>query len=282
MRVTGIEVADATHYPLALITVLEPSLHLTIEYAPDAMDHDATERVGRRLASILGAMTGEKIRIRDIDYLDAAERRLVLDEWNDTSHVIADKTLLDLLGADSEIADSEIVDSGIADLADAALTFAGTTISRGEFRSQVNSLARHLVERGVGPESLVAIALHRSAQYVVAVHAVIAAGGAYLPIDPQHPGRADPVRARHRSTVGRPVGRGRRNIAARWGQPRTSRRDRSVPGTPPSGSQTSERLGRVSPDHVAYVIFTSGSTGKPKGVAVSHRAIVNRPAVDAT
>ncbi|MCD2155393.1 non-ribosomal peptide synthase/polyketide synthase, partial [Rhodococcus cerastii] len=280
MRVTGIEVADATHYPLALITVLEPSLHLTIEYAPDSMDHDATERVGRRLASILGAMTGEKIRIRDIDYLDAAERRLVLDEWNDTANVIADKTLLDLLGADSEIADSEIadseiVDSGIADLADAALTFAGTTISRGEFRSQVNSLARHLVERGVGPESLVAIALHRSAQYVVAVHAVIAAGGAYLPIDPQHPDE----RIRYLLDIGAP------SVVLSVAADATSLPD----GVNPvlldeidlSGYSTErladvERLGRVSPDHVAYVIFTSGSTGKPKGVAVSHRAIVNR------
>ncbi|MFC8935836.1 non-ribosomal peptide synthase/polyketide synthase, partial [Rhodococcus sp. NPDC057135] len=265
MRVTGIEVADATHYPLALVTVLEPSLRLTIEYAPDAMDRDSTKRLGRRLALILAAMTDESIRIRDIDYLDDAERRLVLDEWNDTSHTLVDATLLDLLFADA----------GVVEMSDGALTFGDTTVIHREFRSQVNALARHLVDCGVGPESLVAIALQRSAHYVVAVHAVIAAGGAYLPIDPKHPGE----RIRHVLDIGAPsvVLSTREDAASLPAGIKPVLLDEIDLSRYSTGQiQDVEHLGSVSPDHIAYVIFTSGSTGKPKGVAVSHRAIVNR------
>ncbi|UJC79083.1 amino acid adenylation domain-containing protein [Rhodococcus erythropolis] len=265
MRITGIEVADATHYPLALVTVLEPSLRLTIEYAPDAMDHDATVRLGGRLASILAAMTDESVRIRDIDSLGDAERRLVLDEWNNTSHPVVDATLLDLIFADADV----------ADMSGAAMTFGDATVSYREFRAQVNSLARHLVDCGVGPESLVAIALQRSAHYVVAVHAVIAAGGAYLPIDPKHPGE----RIRHVLDIGAPsvvlsMTADAASLPAEIEPVLLDEIDLS--GYSTDRIEDVERLGHVSPDHVAYVMFTSGSTGKPKGVAVSHRAIVNR------
>ena len=68
-----------------------------------------------------------------------------------------------------------------------ALVFEGQSLTYVEFASRVNRLARYLISVGVGPESLVALAMRRSVDLVVGMYAVVAAGGAYVPLDPDHP-----------------------------------------------------------------------------------------------
>ena len=67
------------------------------------------------------------------------------------------------------------------------MVFEGQSLSYAEFGSRVNRLARYLVSVGVGPESLVALAMRRSVDLVVGMYAVVAAGGAYVPLDPDQP-----------------------------------------------------------------------------------------------
>ena len=68
-----------------------------------------------------------------------------------------------------------------------AVVSGDTEVSYGELNARANRLARLLIGRGVGPESIVALALPRSVDLVVAVLAVVKAGGAYLPVDPGYP-----------------------------------------------------------------------------------------------
>ncbi|OLT31431.1 hypothetical protein BJF84_27240 [Rhodococcus sp. CUA-806] len=68
-----------------------------------------------------------------------------------------------------------------------ALTFGSDSWTYAEFGSRVNRLARHLISLGVGPESLVAVAMLRSESMVTAMYAVVMAGGAYVPVDPDQP-----------------------------------------------------------------------------------------------
>ncbi|WP_037690324.1 AMP-binding protein, partial [Streptomyces lavendulae] len=56
-----------------------------------------------------------------------------------------------------------------------------------ELNTRANRLAHHLVDQGIGPDTVVAVSLHRSLDMVVALLAVLKAGGAYLPVDPDHP-----------------------------------------------------------------------------------------------
>ena len=108
-----------------------------------------------------------------------------------------------------------------------------------------------------------AVALPRSVELMVALVGVLKAGAAYVPLDPDLPGRAAP---RSSSRTPAPL----LTIDADHAgadRPRARRR-------PPES--TGAAAGRPRPDHPAYVIYTSGSTGRPKGVAVTHRAIVNR------
>ncbi|MDH3045950.1 non-ribosomal peptide synthetase [Gordonia alkanivorans] len=129
-------------------------------------------------------------------------------------------------------------------------------LSHAEFARQTRSLAAALQDRGVGAESVVAVQLRRSLDQVLALHAVVRAGAAFVPVDPDEP--AD--RLEHILAVAAPdLIIGEASLAELRANP-----DRREPVTV------------AGPDNTAYLLFTSGSTGKPKGVAITHRAIVNR------
>src|SRR5207245_6930439 len=80
-----------------------------------------------------------------------------------------------------------------------ALVYRDVALSFAELNARANRLAHHLVARGAGPERVVAVALPRSAELVVALLAVLKAGGGYLPVDPDLP--ADRIGARLRAAA---------------------------------------------------------------------------------
>ncbi|WP_227982635.1 non-ribosomal peptide synthase/polyketide synthase [Nocardia spumae] len=156
-----------------------------------------------------------------------------------------------------------------------AVTFEGERLSYSELASRVHRLARYLVRVGVGPESMVAVHLRRSVDLVVAVHAIAEAGGAFVPLDPDHP--VD--RTRYVVADTRPVcvltsSRDRPGTAGDAGIVEIDRVDLSPYSAAPLTD--ADRKSPLRQSNTAYVIFTSGSTGRPKGVAVSHAAVANR------
>nr|WP_279582732.1 AMP-binding protein [Fodinicola feengrottensis] len=130
---------------------------------------------------------------------------------------------------------------------------------------RVNRLARYLRGLGAGPETYVAIMLPRSIDLVVAILAVLRAGAAYVPIDPEYP--AERIRFVLADS-------GSRLLLTDRSQPNhgdltTVFVDDLAVGAQPVDPPTV----LVRPENAAYVIYTSGSTGQPKGVVVSHAAI---------
>ncbi len=100
----------------------------------------------------------------------------MLERWNDTSRPVPESTLLDRF------------DAQVAASPDAvAVVFEGESLTYGEFDARVNRLARYLISRGVGPETTVGLAMRRSLDLLVGMYAIVRAGGAYVPIDPDHP-----------------------------------------------------------------------------------------------
>ncbi|HWG91861.1 MAG TPA: amino acid adenylation domain-containing protein, partial [Candidatus Thermoplasmatota archaeon] len=143
-----------------------------------------------------------------------------------------------------------------------------------ELDEEANRLAHHLRTLGVGPESLVGIAMERSVRRVVSVLAVLKAGGAYLPLDPAYPrdrlqfmledSGARTLLTQEPLLAALPVPEGVRVVCVdrEWGA--------AVAPPPPAAPPVEVGLGNL-----AYVIYTSGSTGKPKGVLVEHRGVGN-------
>nr|WP_223885198.1 non-ribosomal peptide synthetase [Nocardia colli] len=186
---------------------------------------------------------------------DPAERAVI----GGSSGVDGGATLVSLFEATAERAPDAV-----------AVTFAGASLSYGEFAGRVNRLARYLISLGVGPDSLVGVAMGRSIDLVVGMYAVVAAGGGFVPLDPEQPvarsryllGITDVVCVLTTSRDGFDAGVEVDCV--------------DVSGFSGDPVAAGERLGVLRASNIAYVMFTSGSTGRPKGVAVSHAAIVNR------
>jgi yersiniabactin nonribosomal peptide synthetase len=139
-----------------------------------------------------------------------------------------------------------------------------------EVSSRALALARRLRERGARPDRLVAVAMDKGWEQVVAVLAVLEAGAAYLPIDPALPAERLSYLLEH----------GEAELALT--QPHLLEAIEWPEGVEPLAvdaddeAPPAERPERVGePDDLAYVIFTSGSTGVPKGVMIEHRAALN-------
>ncbi|MCK8673824.1 non-ribosomal peptide synthase/polyketide synthase [Rhodococcus sp. HM1] len=236
-----------------------------VTYATDLFDETTVASLAQRFTRVLAAVVSDPVlRVGDVPVLDAAERISVLETWNDTVHATdSTATLVDLFEAQ------------VARTPDApAVVFGDETLTYREFASRVHRLARVLIASGVGPDALVALTMRRSTELLVGMYAVVVAGGAYVPIDPDQPAErneyvlatADPVLVLSTSTDA--IEAPGRDVVL------LDRLD--VSGYPDGPVTDAERLGAVLPDNTAYVIFTSGSTGRPKGVAVAHAAIVNR------
>jgi amino acid adenylation domain-containing protein len=147
-----------------------------------------------------------------------------------------------------------------------AVVSEGGTLRFAEFDAAVNHIAEVLRARDIERDECVAVIVPRSPELVVAIHGILRAGAAYVPIDPDYPSLH--IRTIIEESGARVVVAGSEyaELADELGVRRVE------PST--AGADPVEPV--ASPDDLAYVIYTSGSTGRPKGVEVEHRSVVNR------
>jgi amino acid adenylation domain-containing protein len=208
--------------------------------------------------------------VRAVQVLDGAERRQILAGWNDTARAVPEATL------------PVLFEARVGQCPDAvAVVYEDTSLSYSELNSRANQLARLLVSRGVGPESLVAVVMERSADLVIALLAVLKAGAAYLPVDMGYPAERVGYMLTDASPAVVVTSAGVLDAARTalnglalvvLDDPAVTRELSTLPGTDLADA---DRMAPLRPQHPAYVIYTSGSTGRPKGVIVPHRNVAN-------
>ena len=252
LLITGAEGRDGSHYPLGLVVAPGETLRLRLGYHPEAFDDDAARLILMRLRRLVETIAADPDRlVRRVDVLDDAERGW-LARCNDTARPMPAGALPELFEAQA------------ARTPDAtAVVCGGVELSYAELNERSNRLARRLIERGAGPETLVGVALPRSADFVVAALGVLKSGAAYLPLDTGYPAR-------------------RIEFMLQDANPLCVVTEDTLAGLPdgPAGNVTDdERSTPLDPAHPVYVVYTSGSTGRPKGVVACHTGLI-RLAVD--
>ncbi|MFE2085322.1 non-ribosomal peptide synthase/polyketide synthase, partial [Streptomyces scopuliridis] len=216
------------------------------EYSTDLFDAVTVERLCRHWVDLAGVVVGGPGgRLSGVGLLSADERGLFAGGWG-VSGVGAGVVPVTLPGL---VASRVVSGAGVV-----AVVCGGVSLSYGELGVRVERLAARLSAEGVGVESRVGVCLPRSVEWLVALLAVVRAGGVYVPLDPEWPAeRMEFVTAD--SGVQLVI-------------------DEEMLGTLANASASSAvPVGPVLLDSAAYVIYTSGSTGRPKGVVVSHRGI---------
>ncbi|WP_329218544.1 amino acid adenylation domain-containing protein [Streptomyces sp. NBC_01485] len=276
-------------------------IHGTVQYATELFDPATVQGLADRFLRVLTALTGHPDRpIGQAAVLAAGELKQLTAWSHGPVRALPEASLPELFEAQAARtpdatalvhADTEPIyaepiyaEPTRTELTRTELTrteltrteLTRTELTYAQLHARSNQLARLLVARGVGPETIVAVALPRSPELVVALLAVLKTGGAYLPLDLDHPAEriayqlADCAPAAVITT---------QEAAVPW--------PAGLPVLIPGGAETSaalralspldltdhDRTGPDLPGHPAYVIYTSGSTGRPKGVVVERGAV---------
>ena len=269
LRIVAVEQHEDFGAALALVVRrTDDGLRLALSFRPELFARAEAERTLNALRRILVAIADDPAQpVSRVDMLDDDERRRILLHSENSGPSVPAVTLAELLERRVRRSPgSTVVASG------------GETLTYDGLNRRANRLARFLAARGAGPERLVALALPRSVEMVVAVLAVAKTGAGFLPVAPGYPaGRVAYMLA----DAGPVLLCTNRAVAA---------------GLPPDPPQTVlddaavvAEIGRLSDRNpgesdrrtplptagLAYVIYTSGSTGRPKGVAVTHDGLAN-------
>ncbi|HEX4959375.1 MAG TPA: non-ribosomal peptide synthase/polyketide synthase, partial [Thermoanaerobaculia bacterium] len=230
----------------------------SIEFNLDLFDATTIDRLARRFETLLSGIVSEPgLPVSEVALLDSVETTQIA-AWSRSGEGVSISGCL-----------HELFEAQACLTPDAPAVMAGgEVLTYGEIESRSNRLARHLRRLGVVPEVAVGLSLLRSAEGLVALLAILKAGGVYVPLDSAYP-------------------RQRRNWMLKDAGARvliTREALKNDLETAPNvivlaldsqaetiARESSERLlTLVVPESLAYVIYTSGSTGAPKGVGVSH------------
>ncbi|MFE9431599.1 amino acid adenylation domain-containing protein [Streptomyces sp. NPDC006640] len=255
-------------FDLSLILSEGPAggLRGTLEYRTDLFRQDTVERLAGHLGTLLDAVAGAPgSRLSQLCVLTPAERHTTLVEWNDTVTACPDGATVHGLFEERAARRPDTV----------AVESPGATLTYGELNARANRIAHHLRTRyGVRPDMPVAVCLGRGADLVTAELAVLKAGAAYVPLDPEYPVErlAYMVRDTRTPVVLTDAARADRLPS---GVPLLFLDACDAEGGPLDGVPDTDPEPTAGPHNLAYLIYTSGSTGRPKGVQVEHRSLVN-------
>ncbi len=236
------------------------TIQLNFDYQNTLFSLEDIKRIQSHLLTILeNALQHPHSFIRELDMTNTREKQKLLCEFNKTE-VVSPKafTLHGLFERQAAFTPERL-----------AIRFSGGSLTYAELDMYASRLAAHLAARGVTNESIVGVLSERSPDMLIAVLAVLKAGGAYLPLDPAYP-------KERLSYMLKDSGASLLLTQPGCSAPSFSGETLEVDMTSLDREEVKRHVSAsVSDGSLAYVIYTSGSTGQPKGVAVEHRQAVS-------
>jgi amino acid adenylation domain-containing protein len=242
------------------VTIEEDHLKGVIEYNRDLFETEKMARMAGHFRMLLERITEcPHLPVSAYPLLTERDREQLLDQWNDTAR---DDPLDQCVHHLFEKRSASIPDA-------VALVFGDECLTYHSLDDRANKLAHRLAGLDIGPEEVVGVCVNRSPEMVVALLAILKAGAAYVPLDPQYPRERLAIMVED-ARVSLIVTTERLRKILPESKARVFCVDRDPAEGPPRALPQS-----VAPTarNLAYVLFTSGSTGRPKGIAIEHRSV---------
>lgn len=237
-------------------------IELSFEYDTSLFDEEFIQNLANHYLNILtNTLENNNVKITDINMLSKEEKNKILYEFNNTAvKYQKEKTISDLFEEQVEKTPDNV-----------AVVFGEREISYKELNAKANNLAYYLRNNlNISRNDLVGIMVNRSIEMIVAILAVLKAGGAYIPIDPSFP--KDRIKYMLDSSKAKIL------LTQRHLNNDINFENKiciDLDNKDIYGSETNNLEHINMPDDLSYVIFTSGSTGLPKGVMLKHKALSN-------
>ncbi|MCY7963821.1 non-ribosomal peptide synthetase DhbF [Bacillus inaquosorum] len=239
-----------------------------LEYSTDLFKRETAQALADRLMRLLEAAESDPDQqIGNLDILAPEERSNMATDWQNVSEKIPHACLPEQFEKQAALSPDAI-----------AVVYEDQSLSYAELNEKANRLARMLISEGVGPEQFVALALPRSLEMAVGLLAVLKAGAAYLPLDPDYPADriafmledAQPAFIMTNTKAAEHIPPAENVPKIVLDDPKLSEKLNTYPAENPNNA---DRIQPLSPLNTAYVIYTSGSTGVPKGVMIPHQNV---------
>ncbi|QPF46453.1 MULTISPECIES: non-ribosomal peptide synthetase DhbF [Bacillus] len=239
-----------------------------LEYSTDLFKRETAQALADRLMRLLEtAESDPDEQIGNLDILAPEERSSMVTDWQSVSEKIPHACLPEQFEKQAALRPDAI-----------AVVYEDQALSYAELNERANRLARMLISEGVGPEQFVALALPRSLEMAVGLLAVLKAGAAYLPLDPDYPADriafmlkdAQPAFIMTNTKAANHIPPVENVPKIVLDDPELAEKLNTYPAENPKNKDRTQPL---SPLNTAYVIYTSGSTGVPKGVMIPHQNV---------
>jgi amino acid adenylation domain-containing protein/non-ribosomal peptide synthase protein (TIGR01720 family) len=239
------------------------ALTTELQYDASLFARDDMRLLARRLETLIEAAAhSPTVSLADLEVLDAAERQLLLAEFNDNrAEFPRGHCIHELFARQAEQTPERI-----------AVVFEDEQLTFAELNARGNQLGRKLQRLGVGPDAPVGLCCERSIDLVVGLLGILKAGGAYVPLDPGLPTLRLAYMLR---SVGAQIVVTKSSLADALRAEVDEIVCVQVDDEQIAAEGTANLQSNATDQNLAYIIFTSGSTGSPKGVAVEHRQLAN-------
>ncbi|KIO65387.1 Long-chain-fatty-acid--CoA ligase [Caldibacillus thermoamylovorans] len=263
IRVHDIRGIEQLGYPLGISITPDECFEIKVLFDKEKFNFDKINLIISQFMGILREFIEKRNSdLSLIQVLTKDEQDQVLKKWNETQQPMpSNKTIFELFEEKVEETPDAI-----------AINCDNELVTYRELNERANQVANYLIAEGVGVEDRVGLSVKRSVEMIVGILGIMKAGGCYVPLDPNYPlERLDyMIKDADISLI---ITQEHIGIVEKFPEVKKLYIDRDADKLTQYSS--SNIVGRVSEENLAYIIYTSGSTGRPKGVMIEHRNVVN-------
>lgn len=260
LEISNVRWFERVNYPLVALAIPGDRFLLRLVYQRSHFQRETIVRLINHWQNVLaGFVSRPEACLADVPLATDAEKQQVVVDWNGTERAYP-----------REMCIQQLFERQARETPDAvAVSFEGRSLTYAALNRRANQLAHQLRNQGAGPEVPVAICAERSPEMVIGLLAILKAGAAYVPLDPDYP---DERLAFMLEDTGSPILLAHEKLLPRL--PESEAQVILLDDTAQwDGESEANPVCLTSAGNLAYIMYTSGTTGRPKGTMIPHQAV---------